>query len=245
MAPSRRLGSGTLDSPYRGDSYRDGVLRLMAAIHRFVPAFVRDLRAHAGELVACQMGVGDAFDEFMKRWHLVVNWDPKNPRGAGLDMMVWKLVRNAQRHPRRGWPALLAEAAQEIDDQKRSDSPWPREANESDPLAPVGFNPRHETMKEAQSRWQRHCKARLHAMRKRGHPENPLKFTDDHFDWFARYQVGGQSYALIADDQPYRDGRTHASARTVQKGVQAVADLLQLAVRQGQPGRPLGSRKAR
>ena len=72
----------------------------------------------------------------------------------------------------------------------------------------------------------------------RGLIETREKRQPSHFDWLALYQVKRWSYAQIADWDQKQPGADTKGEDTIMKGVKSAAQLVQLSVRSGKPGRP-------
>lgn len=72
----------------------------------------------------------------------------------------------------------------------------------------------------------------------RGLIEAREKRQPSHYDWLALYQVKRWSYAQIADWDQTQPGAEAKGEDTIMKGVKSAAQLVQLSVRSGRPGRP-------
>ena len=71
--------------------------------------------------------------------------------------------------------------------------------NPDEPLAPVGAMPnKEEGLKKFLERATQHWEARVTYFSERGFKEAPLKADADHFDWFVRFQCGGENLTSIA-----------------------------------------------
>jgi hypothetical protein len=326
---SRLGGGGAFDTRHGGESRKAAVHRLLSSILTWVPDFFDDLRQEAHSVALSRLAHGRAIDDFMAKWHLVLNWDAAGPLGLGLRFAIWDLARAHVQDDAVSWATLLHElrarsnprlplelriayeghqralyiravrlacwrrllrAARlrrahpgpltrdlpirvrnghklqrvaailgmlahpnptphsdmelyflELEDivcvPPPPDFALPKDVHRDNPAAPVEFDPLLDTRESARERFERHCDERIRIARELGFPPAPMKLVDDHFDWFARYQVGGKSYSDIGSDRPYRDGRRSASVRTVENGIGAIANLIGLRRRRGRPGR--------
>jgi hypothetical protein len=126
--------------------------------------------------------------------------------------------------------------------------PWmfPIQPNIRQPLAPVEASPMWETAAAFRGRALEHWRARLRVAHSLGFSRADLKTAVEHFDWFVRYQVKGESWTSIATNRPFPAlPNARAEASRVAAGVKKTAKLLGLALRSGRPGRPRKSTRPR
>jgi hypothetical protein len=161
----------------------------------------------------------------------------RNGRKLQRVAAILGMLRHPNPTPHRDMTLYFHEVEDLVRIPPPADFELPHDVDRENPAAPVEFDPLLDTRESFRERCDHHSEERIRIARELGFPPTPIKITEDHFDWFARYQVGGQPYGDIVSDRPYRDGRADASVRTIEKGIIAVANFLGLQRRQGRPGR--------
>lgn len=172
-------------------------------------------------------------------------------RGTGLNLVLvpspalqaWCLRWNLNSESIHAW-AFHTVMAWEDDPESRAALRWKTapafysplvghtSENPDEPLAPVGARPNKEEWPEFCDRVARHWEARVAFFKDHDFADAPLKTNAEHFDWFARFQCGGENLTMIAESV----GR---DVTTVSEAVASIAKHLRLARRpRVKSGRP-------
>jgi hypothetical protein len=112
--------------------------------------------------------------------------------------------------------------------------------NLEDQLAPVGAMPEAETLDEFKARAASHWESRVNELVRQGFNVAMVKTNLEHFEWFARFQCGGESLSAIA-----RGIYQKCHLNIVKEPVTRLAKLLQLSLRPRSKGGRLPTVKPR